>query len=77
VAIDWTVLEVDSKRQLVVEWVERGGPEVKQPEKRGFGSRLLERMAATEGGTVVRTFDPEGLTCTLKFQLAPLDQASE
>lgn len=77
VAIDWIVLEMDCKRQLVVEWVERGGPVVQQPQKRGFGSRLLERMAASEGGSVTRTFGPEGLTCTLQFPLAPLDQANE
>ena len=33
-----------------------------------FGSRLLERMTASEGGTVSRTFDVEGLTCTLRFR---------
>jgi two-component sensor histidine kinase len=69
VSIEWAVSETDNIRELVVNWVERGGPSVAEPARRGFGSRLLERMTASEGGTVSRAFEPEGLTCTLRFRL--------
>ena len=68
VSIHWKIVE-EQGRQLVIEWVERGGPPVVQPSKRGFGSRLLERMTASEGGRASRTFEPEGLTCTLTLPL--------
>jgi two-component system CheB/CheR fusion protein len=71
VSINWRVLDFGSARHLAVEWVERGGPPVLQPSKRGFGSRLLERMTASEGGSATRTFEPEGLSCTLKLPLRP------
>jgi two-component sensor histidine kinase len=47
--------------QLV--WQESGGPQVKAPARKGFGSRLVERAF---GGA---TFDyaPGGLICTLKI----------
>ena len=69
VSIRWQVLETDAGRQLALEWTERGGPPVVQPSKRGFGSRLLERMTASEGGSATRAFDPEGLSCTLTLPL--------
>ena len=69
VSIKWSISESDNVRELEIEWVERAGPPVAQPSKRGFGSRLLERMTVSEGGTVSRTFEPEGLTCTLRFRL--------
>jgi two-component sensor histidine kinase/PAS domain-containing protein len=34
--------------RLVVDWVESGGPPVQAPERRGFGSRLLEQGLAGE-----------------------------
>ncbi|HVK42758.1 MAG TPA: HWE histidine kinase domain-containing protein [Phenylobacterium sp.] len=47
-------------------WVERGGPPVKAPTTRGFGSRLIEQGVAKElGGRSEMLFDPEGL----QFQL--------
>jgi len=70
VSISWTVSEAGDGKRLEIKWVERGGPAVSQPSKRGFGSRLLDRMSASEGGSVSREFDAEGLTCTLTFRLA-------
>jgi len=47
-------------------WVERGGPPVRAPATRGFGSRLIEQGVARElGGRSEMLFDPEGL----QFQL--------
>ena len=45
-----------------VVWTERGGPTVKPPRRRGFGSTIIENSIPHElrGRTVLR-FDPEGL----------------
>ena len=51
VSIRWHILQQEKARELEVNWTERGGPPVVQPSKRGFGSRLLERMTASEGGS--------------------------
>jgi PAS domain S-box-containing protein len=60
ICVSWTV-EDD---QLDFRWTERGGPPVVQPERRGFGTRMIERTLASEfGGTVDLDFASEGLTC--------------
>lgn len=42
VFVDWTVSNLND-RVLDIRWQERGGPPVREPERRGFGSRLIER----------------------------------
>lgn len=50
--------------RLCIEWEEQGGPPVVRPERRGFGSRLIEGGVAAElGGRVRLDFAPEGLRC--------------
>ena len=69
--VRWTV--VDDQLQLT--WTERGGPPVTPPERRGFGSRMIERTLASEfGGKVDLEFAPEGVTCTM---VAPLPNMAE
>jgi two-component sensor histidine kinase len=36
---------------LMLRWVERGGPPMRTPTRRGFGSRLIERSLSAESGT--------------------------
>lgn len=49
------------------QWTESGGPLVKAPEKRSFGSVLIERVAAEYfGGEGKLDFRPEGLCFTLR-----------
>ncbi|MGE0597357.1 MAG: HWE histidine kinase domain-containing protein [Hyphomonadaceae bacterium] len=40
VKVDWSL---DKTGRLVIEWVERGGPPVQAPTRRGFGSTVIER----------------------------------
>ncbi len=57
--------------RMRIEWRESGGPPVKPPEKRGFGSRLVERGLAGEmGGTAQIDFQPQGIVCIID---APID----
>jgi PAS domain S-box-containing protein len=64
VLIDWSIDPQAS--QLKLTWTERGGPTVRMPERRGFGSLLIERLLAQDlNGKVCLAFDPEGVTCTV------------
>ncbi len=68
VAIRWDLDQ--GADQLTLSWREEGGPEVRPPERRGFGSRLIERSLAAElGGRASMTFAPAGLRCDLTAQL--------
>lgn len=57
---------------VVIVWRERGGPPVRPPERRGFGSTLLERTMLSEAsGEFVLDFAPEGVECRMRLPLAP------
>jgi PAS domain S-box-containing protein len=48
---------------LTMSWTECGGPPVSAPERRGFGTTVVERMAESSlGGTVDLDYAPSGLT---------------
>jgi two-component sensor histidine kinase len=56
---------------LVLAWRETGGPAVAPPAGRGFGTSLLEAVAAHErGGRLDLDWRSEGLACTLRLPLA-------
>lgn len=56
--------------RLHLAWMERGGPPVTPPSRRGFGTRLVERSLAQDlDGKVELAFLPEGVTCTVDAAL--------
>jgi two-component sensor histidine kinase len=71
VDVGWNVRETRAGRQtLAIMWTEQGGPEVKQPRRRGFGSRLITR-ALREYGHVCLDFDATGVA---GYMLIDLDR---
>lgn len=71
VEVTWSTGGGDRKR-LTLNWRESGGPPVVAPDRRGFGTRMIERALPYEmNGDVVLTFDPMGLRCTLSIPLSP------
>lgn len=71
VHIRWTRSDLG---EFQLSWVERGGPRVLLPEKRGFGLRMIENgMAAELRGSVETIFDPEGMIFRLKARLPESD----
>jgi two-component sensor histidine kinase len=63
VAIGWALTE---GQQLVITWRESGGPLVKVPDSKGFGSRMIERaLAADLGATVNFDYAADGLVVTI------------
>jgi two-component sensor histidine kinase len=70
IAVTWSVQEGSDGRRLAVTWQESGGPTVRKPSRRGFGSRLTERAITRElNGSVQISFDPSGLRCTFEIPL--------
>ncbi len=67
IAIEWT-LEND---QLVLHWVEAGGPEVAPPSQTGFGSRLIA-MGLGGGSSANISFPPEGMEMKLTAPMTDL-----
>jgi PAS domain S-box-containing protein len=51
--------------QLVLHWIESGGPKVNAPERQGFGSRLIEGTISQLGGKVRFDWGAEGLICEI------------
>ena len=61
VAVTWR-LTPDGRFKL--DWTEHGGPSVREPERGGFGSQLIERALAAElGGTVRLSYPANGVRC--------------
>ena len=71
VRIAWSV-ERKGETRLNLRWSESGGPPVRSPTRRGFGSRLIERSLARElAGEVELLYEPGGVVCTIKAPVPP------
>ena len=68
VHISWSVFSDESGRdRLRLTWVERGGPPVTEPTRRGFGRFVIEAIAARAlSGVVDLRFEPDGVCCTIE-----------
>jgi len=65
VKIRWVLTE---RGGLELSWTELGGPSVKPPTRRGFGSTLIERALAMEtGGQATLQYLPGGVVCDVKL----------
>ncbi len=70
VAISWSVSQ---SRRFTFEWIERDGPTVTEPARRGFGSRLTERVVPGYfGGKASISFAAAGLRYLLDGSLDPV-----
>ncbi|HEX8167631.1 MAG TPA: HWE histidine kinase domain-containing protein [Beijerinckiaceae bacterium] len=67
VTIAWEVVDRLGDARLRLRWTEHGGPPVRVPTRRGFGSRLIERsLAAESGGSATIEYRPEGVVCVIE-----------
>ena len=73
VLIDWGLAD-QRDRKLKLIWREIGGPKVTVPDRRGFGSRLIERNIRHDlAGEIDLVYAPEGLIAELTV---PLDRTA-
>jgi len=61
------------RKQFRLRWAERGGPVVRKPTHRSFGTRLIEqRFVSQLQGEARLSFEPSGVVCELDIPLASL-----
>ena len=71
VSVCWRLEATESGPCLHLIWREADGPEVTPPERKGFGTRLLEDIVSHElDGSAKLSFEPEGLVYRLVFPVA-------
>ncbi|HET8729082.1 MAG TPA: PAS domain-containing protein [Alphaproteobacteria bacterium] len=70
IEISWDIRTSDDGGLLCLRWVETGGPPVGTPDRRGFGSALIERSLAHElDGKATLDFNPDGVRCVMEIPL--------
>ena len=70
VDIAWTL---DPKMQrLQLKWAEKNGPAVRSPDRRSFGTRLIETLGKQLKGDVQLTYEPSGFVYVFDVPLASL-----
>jgi two-component sensor histidine kinase len=74
VDIAWT-LDPATKR-LQFTWSEKNGPAVQAPDKRSFGTRLIETLGKQLKGDVQLTYEPGGFVYALNVPQASLTSAT-
>ncbi len=80
IRLDWQVVppaDSAARERLRLCWQESGGPPVRPPERRGFGSRMIEAgLAAELQGEVSLDFEPGGLRCRIDALLPRLAESA-
>jgi two-component sensor histidine kinase len=63
----------DGAERFHFQWRESGGPPVAPPQRAGFGTRMIERLLASEiDGKTDLAYDVDGVTCTIDAPLRGL-----
>jgi two-component sensor histidine kinase len=70
VDIAWTL--DPATQRLHLRWTEKNGPAVRAPEKRSFGTRLVETLGRQLKGEVQLTYEPSGFVYAFDVPLASL-----
>ncbi len=72
VDLNWSLEPDETGRDavLAMSWREIGGPPVQRPERKGFGTRLMDNLAYDLGGATALDYAPDGVVWTLRSELA-------
>ena len=78
VDIHWSIEGEGEEARFRFQWRERDGPPVVVPTRKGFGSILLEKLAAQDFGTQPEiTFAPEGLSYSIDASLPTMTAGNQ
>jgi len=70
VCVSWEVTQSNDHQRLSIVWQENDGPRVKQPTRRGFGTRMIQRILNSDPSGEVRfDFAESGLVCSFGINL--------
>jgi len=70
VQVAWTI--DDEKQRLRLVWTETGGPAVKPPTRRSFGTRMMQSLGQQLSGHVQLAYEPSGFVYALDVPLASI-----
>jgi len=71
--MDW---ERDSSGDLIIKWREHGGPPVKRPTRKGFGSTIIDRSVPYDlGGEASIAFPETGVEATFRIPARHVSEA--
>ncbi len=62
---DWSRATEGADARLRVSWLERDGPPVAPPTRRGFGTRLISQISRSLQGSAKVEYGREGLSCRI------------
>jgi two-component sensor histidine kinase len=74
VSVRWSIDASVAEPTIVFQWQERGGPPVKPPQRRGFGTVLLERAVATSSTPPQFDYSREGFAYEVRATIAQPSQ---
>jgi len=78
VTVRWSRINDADGDRLVLEWIERGGPEIKEPKSNGFGSQLISStLEGTLGGETQMIWEPEGLTFVVELDFSEVSAPND
>ena len=55
--------------QLVFRWTETGGPVVRPPTRKGFGTKVMASMVQQAKGEILLDWHPAGLSCEIALPI--------
>jgi len=67
VEVAWTI--DDAKQRLRLTWTESGGPSVKPPTRRSFGTRMMQSLGQQLNGEVQLAYESSGFVYSLDVPL--------
>lgn len=70
VALNWAFEAVDGRDMVRLTWVERDGPAVRTPTRRGYGTAFVQSAMRGLKSTIDYDYAPQGLSCRM---LMPVD----
>ena len=74
IEVAWTI--DDEKQRLRLTWTEKGGPAVKPPIRRSFGTRMMESLGQQLNGHVRLAYEPSGFVYALDGPLGSIKAAA-
>lgn len=70
VSVSWKVKRKSGQDRLSIVWQEKGGPTVKPPARKGFGTQMIQRVLDSDpSGEVHFDFAKTGLVCSFGINL--------
>jgi PAS domain S-box-containing protein len=67
-SVCWEI-RANGGKELLLDWKETGGPIVKVPSRRGFGTTLIEQTLRSRGGKASISYADTGISCTISLPL--------